>query len=140
MRVYKYNTLLRIPAPILDVKLVNPSVKKETWKRGKIDSGADLLVLPSDVVSELDLPQRGTELVYGYRRDFPPNEVPVYYVDLEIAGFTLKGLRAIEALRRDVLVGRVALNKLKIILDGKKLAFEISDPVFSQANKRGNVN
>jgi hypothetical protein len=137
MKVYRYNTLLRIPAPILDVKLMNTSIRKETWRRGKIDSGADLLVLASDVVSELELPQRGTELVYGYRKDFPPNEVPVYYVDLEIAGFTLKGLRAIEAPRRDVLIGRVALNRLKVILDGKKLTFEISDPVPSQANKRG---
>jgi predicted aspartyl protease len=129
MRVYKYNISPRIPAPILDIKLMNPSIKKETWRRGKIDSGADLLVLPSDVVRELELPQRGTEWVYGYRRDFPPSEVPVYYVDLEVAGFTLQRLRAIEALRRDVLIGRVALNRLRVVLDGKRLAFEISDPV-----------
>jgi hypothetical protein len=67
--------------------------------------------------------------VYGYRRDFPPSEAPVYYVDLEIAGFTLKRLRAIEALRRDALIGRVALNRLRGCIGWRRLAFETSGPV-----------
>jgi hypothetical protein len=79
-------------------------------------------------VSELNLPQRGTEWVLGYRRDLPEEEVPVYYVDVEIAGTLLRKIRAIGAVRYDVLVGRAALNKLRVTLNGKNLTFEVSDP------------
>lgn len=97
-------------------------------KPGKIDSGADLLVIPSEVVDELELEQRGIELVSGYRRNLPAEEIPAYYIDVEIAGFPFRRVRAIESLRRDTLIGRNVLNKLRVILDGKNLTFEVSDP------------
>lgn len=128
MRYFGYDSRQRVPAPILNIKLINPVTKLYVEKPGKIDSGADLLILPLNVVDELDLPQRGTERVLGYRRDLPPEETPAYYLDVEIAGFYLNRIRAIEASRHDVLIGRNALNKLKVLLDGKNLSFGISDP------------
>ena len=90
MRVYKYNILRPIPAPVLKVELGNPVTGRRVRELGKVDSGADLLVIPSNVVDELELKHRGIELVSGYRGDLPVEEVPAYYVDVEIAGFLLE--------------------------------------------------
>lgn len=129
MKLYRYNALRRVPAPILNIKLRNPITGRELQKLGKIDSGADLSVIPLDTVEELKLEQRGTERVGAYDRHLPPKEVPAYYVDAEIADFLFRRTRVIEALRGDVLIGRNVINKLRVVLDGKKLLFEISDPL-----------
>lgn len=128
MKLYRYNILRRVPAPVLNIKLINPITGQELERLGKIDSGADLLVIPLDAIEKLKLEQRGIEWVSAYDRDLPPREVPAYYVDIEIANFTFRNMRGIVALRDDVLIGRNVMNKLRITLDGKKLLFEISDP------------
>ena len=128
MRFYKYDVSKPIPAPVLELELGNPVTGKRLRKPGKVDSGADLLIIPSDVVDELELKQRGIELVSGYRRNLPPEETPAYYVDVEIADFLFRRVRAIESFRPDALIGRNVLNKLRVVLDGKNLTFEVSEP------------
>jgi hypothetical protein len=45
-----------------------------------------------------------------------------------VEGFVLATVRCIATYRADVLLGRNVLNRILIILDGKKLTFELTDP------------
>lgn len=95
---------------------------------GKIDTGADLTVIPTLIVDELALQPRGTVRTRSFRHDEPQRIHTCFYVDVEFAGCSFKHVKTIETIRPDVLLGRNILNKVRLVLDGKNFRFEISDP------------
>ena len=91
--------------------------------RGKLDTGADLTVIPESLVPQLALSARAHVWARGYDGTF--SQRPVYYVRLSLESHELPAVRCIAADRRNVLVGRNVLNRFVITLDGRNLRFEI---------------
>lgn len=114
------------PAPVVQLEVLKPGSRKRKLGRGKVDSGADLTVIPVDWVRKLSLVPASVVLVGGY--DGTRREVESYFVDICFGGFRFPLIEVIAARRGDALVGRDVLNKLKAELDGKKLNLGLFDP------------
>jgi predicted aspartyl protease len=112
------------PAPVADVVVAHPvSSAKSSALRGKLDTGADLTVIPEALVSLLALTARSHLWARSY--DGTLLRRPVYYVRLTLEDHELPAVRCIAADRRNVLVGRNVLNKFIITLDGRNLRFDL---------------
>ncbi|MEY2427482.1 MAG: hypothetical protein QOJ40_367 [Verrucomicrobiota bacterium] len=112
------------PAAVADVVVTHPTSSANSGVlRGKLDTGADLTVLPESLVPQLGLIPRASIWARGYDGTF--SQRPVYYVRFSIEGHSLPAVRCIAADRRNVLVGRNVLNRFVITLDGKNLQFDL---------------
>jgi len=122
----RYNEAFEPPAPVVDVSItstVDPSKVRQA--SGKLDTGADLSVIPQDMVAELQLvPSRWAARSY----EGVWTQRPAYLVNVTAANFHLPHVEAVSAVRKDVLIGRNVLNHFTITLKGKDLIFEIVDP------------
>ena len=122
-----YDAAFSPPAPIADVTIAHPvTAAKRLVLRGKLDTGADITVIPQRLVGQLGFSPKGRVWTRGYDGTYAQR--PVYYVRLTLEGFNLAAVRCIAADRADVLLGRNVLNRFIIILDGKNLTFELKDP------------
>ena len=91
-----------------------------------MDTGADITVIPERLVVPLGISPKGRVWTRGY--DGTYTQRPVYYVRLTLEGFALVTVRCIATNRSDILLGRNVLNRFLIVLDGKNLTFELTDP------------
>jgi predicted aspartyl protease len=91
--------------------------------QGKLDTGADITVIPETFVSKLGLSAKAYLWARSYDGSF--SHRPVYYVRLIIEGTVLPAVRCIAADRQNVLVGRNVLNRFFVTLDGKNLRFNL---------------
>lgn len=114
------------PAPIVKVVLFRPISKVSEEGVGKIDTGADMTVIPTSCVERLRLNPASTILVRGY--DGREEEVETYFVGIELAGFKFPLVEVMCSNRKDTLIGRDILNRLRVELNGKRLRFELQDP------------
>jgi predicted aspartyl protease len=122
----KYSLNYDPPAPSLTIRFSRPSSTRSGELQAKLDTGADITVLPQHVINELRLvPARRISV-----SSFDQREVwrYTYFVDLSFQSFIFKMAEVIGAVRRDALLGRDILNLLKITLDGKTLSFNLLDP------------
>ncbi len=114
------------PAPSLKVKFNSPLSNHSMELQAKLDTGADITVLPQHAISELRLIPAGRVSVSSF--DGREEWKYTYFVNLSFFNFNFPMVEAIGAKRRDVLLGRDVLNLLKAMLDGKTLSFDLSDP------------
>jgi len=122
-----YNTSFNPPAPVADVTVAHPvtGVSSDTL-HGKLDSGADVTVIPARLVASLNITPRGHIWTRGYDGTYARR--PVYYIRLTVEGFALPSVRCIATDRTNVLLGRNVLNRFIVTLDGKSLTFALQDP------------
>ena len=119
-----YDASFNPPAPVVDVAIINPVRRSEfSILRGKLDTGADITVIPEQLVGQLGIRPKGRVWTRGYDGTYVHRLV--YYVRLKLEKFELKSVRCIASDRSDVLLGRNVLNRFYIILDAKRLTFEL---------------
>ena len=121
-----YDRAFNPPAPVADVIVANPvSRNKRSVLRGKMDTGADITVIPGKLVGPLGLRPQSRVWTRGYDGTYAQR--PVYYVRLTVEGFVLPTVRCIATDRTEVLLGRNVMNHYLIILDGQRLSFELKN-------------
>jgi hypothetical protein len=122
-----YDHSFEPPAPVAEVAVAHPITGASSGAlRGKLDSGADVTVIPERLIAQLSLAPKGHTWTRGYDGSY--SRRPVYYVRLIVEGFDLPIVRCIVADRTNVLLGRNVLNRFIITLDGKNLTFDLKDP------------
>lgn len=122
----KYDDNYEPPAPAVKLIVYRPFSEESVTGIGKIDTGADITVIPSKWVKELSLIPASVVCIRGY--DGRLREAYTYYVRIEFQGFKFPLVETLSSNRQDALIGRDILNKLKLELNGKTLNFELFDP------------
>ena len=123
---YNYHPALQPPAPFINVVLRHPRSGSEMRNvPAQVDSGADRTVLPEKVAHALGLPQVGRIEINALGGAF--HFLPSYCVLLGVHDFPLRQIEVIAHAHEEwILLGRDVLNAHRIVLDGPRLALEIS--------------
>ena len=123
--------LLRVDGPVVDAEVADPDRAQgdALQVRMLVDTGAELSVLPRDVIDALGLPRRREVEIAGVvPRAFM--WCPVFRVVLHLAGGAFE--IEVAALPRDEvaggIVGRDLLSHLVFTYDGPRGTFVVSSP------------
>ncbi len=123
--MWTYDQELRPPAPFIDIVVRHPKYSAQAAQiRAKIDTAADISVIPITLVAQLGLPIASKLIVKGY--DNVPTPISTYSIFLEVANVRFNTLEVIVSSRSYVLLGRDVLNHFYIHLNGPKLTFDLS--------------
>ncbi|MEX0726587.1 MAG: hypothetical protein WD065_09985 [Planctomycetaceae bacterium] len=92
----------------------------------KVDTGADLTVIPDSARGQLKLKPCGYMLCRGAFDD-EPQRVPTYFIELSLDGTTYTKLEVLARPRATLLLGRDLLNNFILHANGPEEYFEISE-------------
>jgi predicted aspartyl protease len=122
----RYSRAFTPPAPMVELRVRAPGGAERRKLEAKIDSGADLCIVPDDVVAELDLPPVRTVRAAGF--DGAHREALLYHCSIELAGHHFPHVEALATRRRYTIVGRNVLQALVVRLDGPGSTLSIERP------------
>ena len=117
------------PAPVMEVSLSIPGKQPQLQSvilksPALLDSGADITVIPEQVVQQLQLKYVDEITASGY--DGVPKQAFIYSVKLIFDDLGSFIVRAIASNNDHVLIGRDILNKWSLLLEGRRKIFEIT--------------
>jgi predicted aspartyl protease len=122
-----YDRTLYPPGPVVSVRFVHPTTGVQSaLVRGRLDTGAGVTVIPEELLAQLGLYPQAQMLTTSF--DGSRSSRGLYFVGVNVEGFSLPSVRCVAASRDDALLGRNVLNNFIITLDGKSLAFDLEDP------------
>jgi predicted aspartyl protease len=110
----------------LDLMHPDPNDRRICNAKGKIDTGADMCVIPLTLKEDWHLQKAGTIHTRDYRGI--EQETDTYRIRIVFKDLVNQLVEVIVARRQNVLIGRDILNKLKLHADGKEQVFSLSDP------------
>ena len=123
----KYDSFFSVPAPALEI-IVRQRKRSPRFilLRARLDTGADITVIPFSMVNSLRLEAGDSIAVSGY--DGSPTEIQTYVVTLEIVGHSFENIKVVASQRAEILIGLDILNHFFITLDGPAQDFEMTIP------------
>lgn len=92
----------------------------------KVDTGADVTVIPDSIRRELKLKPSGYTLCRGAFDDHP-QRVPTYFIELSLDRKTYTKLEVLARPRATILLGRDLLNDFVLHANGPEEYFEIGN-------------
>ena len=93
-----------------------------------LDTGADATIVPTKLIEQIDAWESGWATMRSHFGESQP--VQLYLIGIEIEQQGLSGLYVIgDDVGTDIILGRDALNRLAILLDGPQQRSEIVDDV-----------
>lgn len=119
---FEYDKLQFPSAPIVAIS-VSGAAGTASEGKGRVDTGADITVIPQYMVRELGMVESGVakiEGVTGHR------EAVTYEVDISTCGVVFRSVTVVSLPRAEALIGRDLLNLCHVTLDGRNEAFEIA--------------
>jgi predicted aspartyl protease len=120
-----YSQTLNPPGPVAEVILVNTTTGSRTATLpGKMDTGSDVTLVPAEIMRKLAPKLHGWSSLYSY--DQTSQRCPMYYLKVAVEGHEVMDVPCIATNRANVLLGRDVLNQFVITLDGKNLAFSLT--------------
>ena len=126
MLIFRYNKRETPSAPYIELKIMPTGrARKPTKRQAKLDSGASITVIPESLIRRWRIPFVATIAVRGYNGHVSVR--PTYKVDILIGTRRFDNLEVTIASRRNILLGRDIMNKLRITLDGARETVEIHD-------------
>ncbi len=114
-----------VPTPAVKIQLIHPETNAKADGLARIDSGADITVVPFMMLEKLNLNAVGDIFVSGY--DDPGKSHVLFACTLRCRFGAFKNLKVIAALTPHVLIGLDILNILHLCLNGKKKQLEIME-------------
>jgi hypothetical protein len=124
-RYSRGNILPELVVPVVIGSEENQRVKDVD---GKIDTGADMSVIPGAVRAALNLPRSGVAKCRGARGEKWEN-VPTYIVRVRIAGGQWLSIDVVETTSSYMLLGRDVLNHYVLVANGPDQIFDLSLPL-----------
>lgn len=122
-----YDASVFPPAPRLEVRLIaQPHGAVFGPISAFVDTGADATIVPLGIIRQIRAGVVTFKTVRGYTGG--RRSVRTYLVDIEIGSLTLPGIEVVGDDAADgILLGRDALNKLRLLLDGPRRRTEVLD-------------
>jgi predicted aspartyl protease len=113
-----YDASVFPPAPRLDIRLIaQPHEAVVGPVSAFVDTGADATIVPLRIIRQLRAGVVTFKTIRGYTGS--KRTVRTYLVDIEIGAVVLPGIEVVgDDAADDILLGRDALNKLRLLLDG----------------------
>jgi len=125
--MWSYNQQVYPPAPFLDIAILLPTgIARREEMRAKLDTGADISAIPTDVVVRLGLQPTRTIPVEGY--DGVVTHLRTYVIALEMPVARFQRLEVIAVPENYAILGRDVLNRFLTTLDGPNQAFTMEIP------------
>jgi len=122
-----YDTSTQPPAPFIEFDVVSPQdSKQQRPAQGLLDTGAEVSVLPVEILTALQIPKASSMSVESW--DGSPTFVTTHIVTLGIADAHLDSIEVVAAPIPYAILGRDVLNHFILTLNGKDLTFELQDP------------
>ena len=125
MSRYRYNRQVSPPAPFVHVSVRAVAVNSAVAEcPAQLDTAADLTVIPTRLVDELQLDQLGELSILGFGADL--ETLPTFLVQIQIRDLPSQLVEVLASHDEPyVLLGRDILNQFRIMLDGPNLVLEI---------------
>ena len=126
MSQHTYDQSYWPPFPTIEVVIANPFSDQATVPLpAKVDTGADMTVIPRRLAVELGLTSFSRVLVQGFRGQ--PKVTRTYPADVNVNGYTVEFVELIlNDTENELLLGRDVLNELVLILNGPASIVEVA--------------